>query len=370
MLWTILTVVGVLIIAYFLFVNFYPSFGGDISKEQKLEFAKSDNYRNGQFVNKKDVPKDLSFSETLSLAGKFFFTKVKNGSPAKDISVQKIDSVNIANYKNNTRLIWFGHSSFLLQIEGKNILIDPMFGKVAAPHDLLGSKRFNSEMPIVIEELPKIDAVLLSHDHYDHLDYSSITKLKDKVELFYTPLGVGSHLEAWGIEREHIIELDWWEDKVFKDLQFVCTPAQHFSGRKFNNRQSTLWSSWVIKSKTETLFFSGDSGYASHFKEIGDAYGPFNFAMLECGQYNKMWADIHMFPEETAQAGIDLKADLVMPIHWGAFKLALHDWTEPVNRFKTKATELQLNFITPEIGEEIILDTEEYNNSDWWKEWF
>ncbi len=370
MLWTILTVVGVLIIAYFLFVNFYPSFGGDISKEQKLEFAKSDNYRNGQFVNKKDVPKDLSFSETLSLAGKFFFTKVQNGSPTKDISVQKIDSINIANYKNSTRLIWFGHSSFLLQIEEKNILIDPMFGKVAAPHDLLGSKRFNSEMPIVIEKLPKIDAVLLSHDHYDHLDYSSITKLKDKVEFFYTPLGVGSHLEAWGIERERIIELDWWEDKVFKDLQFICTPAQHFSGRKFNNRQSTLWSSWVIKSKTETLFFSGDSGYASHFKEIGDAYGPFNFAMLECGQYNKMWADIHMFPEETAQAGIDLKADLVMPIHWGAFKLALHDWTEPVNRFKTKATELQLNFITPEIGEKIILDTEEYNNSDWWKERF
>ncbi len=368
MLWTILAIVGVLILVYFLFVSFYPSFGGDVSKEKKLEFAKSKNYKNGQFVNKKDVPKELSFSETLSLTHKFFFTKVPNGSPSKDIGVQKIDSSNIANYKSDTRLIWFGHSSFLLQIDEKNILIDPMFGKVAAPLDVLGANRFNSEMPIAIEKLPKIDAVLISHDHYDHLDYPSIKKLKDKVEIFYTPLGVGSHLEAWGIEKERIIELDWWESEVFKDLQFVCTPAQHFSGRKFDNRQSTLWASWVIKSKTESLFFSGDSGYAPHFKEIGNFYGPFDFAMIECGQYNEMWADIHMFPEETAKAGIDLKAKLVMPIHWGAFKLALHDWTEPVRRFKIKAEELQLIHITPQIGENIILGAKEHDASNWWQE--
>ncbi|GMN08899.1 MBL fold metallo-hydrolase [Croceitalea sp. MTPC9] len=368
MFWTVLAIVGLLVILYFLFVNFYPSFGGDISKEQQLEFAKSDNYRNGQFVNKKDVPKDLSFGETLSLTRKFFFTKVPNGSPSEDIEVQKVDSTEVANYKSDTRLIWFGHSSFLLQIDGKNILIDPMFGKVAAPHNLLGTNRFNKEMPIVIEKLPKIDLVLISHDHYDHLDYPSIKKLKDKVGMFYAPLGVGSHLKAWGVGKEKIIEFDWWEERLFKNLKLACTPAQHFSGRKFNNRQSTLWSSWVIKSETESLFFSGDSGYAPHFKEIGEIYGPFNFAMLECGQYNKMWADIHMFPEETAQAGLDLNAKLTMPIHWGAFKLALHDWIEPVKRFKSKAEELGLNYITPQIGQEIIIGEVTAKPSNWWNQ--
>lgn len=369
MLWTILAIAGILILGYFLFVNFYPSFGGDVSEEQKIAYSKSDNYEDGKFVNKKDVPKDLSFAETLSLTRKFFFTKVPNGSPSKNVQVKKIDSVNIANHKTNTRLIWFGHSTFLLQIEGKNILIDPMFSKVAAPHNLLGANRFNNEMPIEIEKLPKIDAVLLSHDHYDHLDYSSIKKLKSKVELFYTPLGVGTHLEAWGIEKERIIELDWWDTRTFKDLELVCTPAQHFSGRKFNNRQSTLWASWVIKSDTENLFFSGDSGYAPHFKEIGETHGPFDFAMLECGQYNKMWADIHMFPEETAQAGIDLRAKLVMPIHWGAFKLALHDWTDPVTRFKSKAEALQLDYITPKIGEEILLRPQKTSSKNWWEDY-
>lgn len=367
MLWTVLAIAGILILFYFLFVNFYPSFGGDITKEQKKEYAKSVNFKDGRFVNINNVPKDLGFTETLSLTRKFFFTKVPNGSPSKNIEVKKIDSTNIAGYKSNTRLIWFGHSTFLLQIVGKNILIDPMFGKVAAPHNLLGANRFNSEMPIEIEKLPKIDAVLLSHDHYDHLDYSSIKKLKNKVELFYTPLGVGAHLEAWGIKKERIIELDWWDSRIFKGLNFVCTPAQHFSGRKINNRQSTLWASWVIKSEAESLFFSGDSGYAEHFKEIGEAYGPFDFAMLECGQYNKMWSDIHMFPEETAQAGVDLQAKLVMPIHWGAFKLALHDWTDPVNRFIVRAEELQLSYITPIIGEQIVLDKQKSSSKNWWE---
>ncbi len=363
----VLAIAGVLILTYFLFISFYPSFGGDVSKEQKLSYSKSENYRNGQFVNKEDVPKELSFGETLALARKFFFTKVPNGSPSKNIEVQKVDSISISDYNSVTRLIWFGHSSFLLQMDGKNILIDPMFGKVAAPHNWLGANRFNVEMPIEIEKLPKIDAVLVSHDHYDHLDYPSIKRLKDKVAHFYTPLGVGTHLEAWGIAKERITELDWWEDEIVKGLTFICTPAQHFSGRKFNNRQSTLWASWVIKSNSETLFFSGDSGYASHFKKIGDKYVPFDFAMLECGQYNKMWAEIHMFPEETAQAGIDLNANLVMPIHWGAFKLALHDWTDPVTRFSTKAKELNLSYITPKIGEEIVLNGKKMKTSNWWK---
>ncbi len=357
-----------LIVASILFIKFYPSFGGDLSEERKSQYLNSTQFKEGVFANtQEDVPKDPSFSEILTMTRKFFFTNVENGTPKKQIAVKEVDSMELADNHSKTRLIWFGHSAFLLQMDGKNILIDPMFGEVPAPHPWLGGKRFSKKLPIAVAKLPKIDAVLISHDHYDHLDYDSILQLKDKVGVFYVPLGVGVHLEAWDIPINRIVELDWWQEVSFKGLQFVCTPAQHFSGRKFNNRQSTLWSSWVIKSDEESIFFSGDSGYSTHFKEIGEKYGPFDFAMLECGQYNKMWPDIHMFPEETAQAGVDVKAKLIMPIHWGAFKLALHSWTDPVNRVIKKAEELNIPVLTPEIGAPIELGSTQQRDLKWWE---
>ncbi len=366
MMITILVIIGLLIVAYFLFTSFYPSFGGDVSKERKITYQKSQQYKDGKFNNTLPVPKDLSFSETLSLAYKFFSTKVPNGRPNKDIKAHKIDSASVANYNKDTRLIWYGHSSFLLQIDKKNILLDPMLGKVAAPHPLLGGNRFNKDFPLPLEKLTHIDAVLFSHDHYDHLDYETILKIKDKTKHFYVPLGVGAHLEAWGVPTNKITELDWWQDITLESLTFICTPAQHFSGRKLNNNQSTLWSSWVIQSKEDNIYFSGDSGYAPHFKEIGEKYGPFDIALMECGQYNQMWADIHMMPEETAQAGLDIKAKKIMPIHWAGFKLALHDWTDPITRVKAKANELNLEVITPEIGEEILVKNNSNTYLDWW----
>jgi L-ascorbate metabolism protein UlaG (beta-lactamase superfamily) len=242
-----------------------------------------------------------------------------------------------------------------------------MFGKVPAPHPTLGNNRFSKELPIEVEKLPLIDAVLISHDHYDHLDYGSIKKLKEKVKMFYTPLGVGAHLHEWGIEKERIVELDWWQETTFDSLIFRCTPAQHFSGRGLNDRANTLWSSWIIQSEHDNIFFSGDSGYGPHFKEIGDKYGPFDFAMMECGQYNELWPEIHMFPEETAQAGIDVQAKLIMPIHWGAFKLGMHPWTEPVERISKKADELGIEMIIPKIGEPIEFYNSSGIKSTWWQ---
>ncbi|WP_350285860.1 MBL fold metallo-hydrolase [uncultured Croceitalea sp.] len=367
MVWTFLGAILFIIVGYLLFVNFYPSFGGDLTDASRTRYESSPNFKEGKFVNTdSSIPKQFSFSETLSLSRKFFFTKVPNGRPDSAIDVKTVDSIAIANYQGPTRLIWFGHSAFLLQIKGRNLLIDPMFGKVAAPHDLLGSSRFNTKMPIAIEKLPQIDAILISHDHYDHLDYESIKKLKAKVKHYYTPLGVGIHLEAWGIPKSQITELDWWQDIAVQDLKFICTPAQHFSGRKFDSGQSTLWSSWIIQSRDDNIFFSGDSGYAPHFKKIGDSYGPFDFAMLECGQYNKMWPEIHMFPEETVQAAVDLKTNVMMPIHWGGFKLALHSWTDPVERVSKKARELQIPLITPEIGTPIVLNSILESHNEWW----
>jgi len=335
-----------------LFIKMSPQFGGEISEEQKAVYIKSENYKSGKFVNKSEVNLEMSLSNIGKiLAG--YIRPIPSTIPNKNLQVQKIDYLNIVKHKDSTRLIWFGHSTFLIQMSNKNILIDPMLGTVPAPHPLLGNNRFSQEKPIEIEKLPKIDDVLISHDHYDHLDYGSILKLKDKVDMFYTPLGVGAHLQEWGVEKDRIVELDWWQEAALEGLSFKCTPAQHFSGRGLKDRANTLWSSWVIQSETENVFFSGDSGYGSHFKEIGDKYGPFDFAMMECGQYNDMWSDIHMFPEETVQAGIDVKAKRIMPIHWGAFKLAMHSWTDPVERITKKAEELNMELLVPKIGEEI-----------------
>lgn len=368
MAYTIIAIIAVLVVGYFLFTKFYPSFGGKMSDERKKTYEISTQFENGKFVNvDKNVPRQYSAIEMVNLAYKFFTTKVKNGRPKHNLQSVKLDSIEIADYHKDARLIWYGHSAFLLQIDGKNLLLDPMFGKVAAPLEMMGEKRFNEELPLAIEKLPKIDAIIISHDHYDHLDYKSILKLKDKTEHFFTPLGVGIHLEAWGVDSKNITELDWWQETEFKNLKFVCTPAQHFSGRQMGNTPSTLWSSWVIQSEKENLFFSGDGGYAPHFKEIGEKYGTFDLALMECGQYNEMWHEIHCTPEETAQAGVDVKAKRIIPIHWAGFKLALHEWTDPIIRVTKKAEALNLPVITPKIGEEIIVNDSTKVYEKWWQ---
>jgi len=356
-----------LVIIGVLFVNLSPEFGASFTKEQKAIFSQSSNYKDGKFINLGEVDMDMSFGKVVKMLVAFLKPQ-PNTFPEKDIPVEKIDSLAVVNYDSEApRLIWFGHSAFLLQIEGLNILIDPMFGPVPAPHPWLGKTRFSKELPIEIEKIPQIDAVIYSHDHYDHLDYGSIMKLKNKVKAFYTPLGVGAHLEEWGVEKNRITELDWWEEIKHNNLRLVCTPATHFSGRGMSDRGATLWASWIIQSEQDNIYFSGDSGYGEHFKEIGEKYGPFDFAMMECGQYNELWVEIHMMPEETAQAAVDLRAKLMMPIHWGAFKLALHPWTDPVERVTKKAKELGLATATPKIGEQIILsDSVDYPKETWW----
>ena len=366
-LYIVLSLITLLIIIGVLFINLSPQFGGVASKQQQELFSKSKHYKNGKFLNNGGVKMEMSFKDSFK-AMWILFKSNSNAEPNKNIAVQKIDSITIANYNSKTRFIWFGHSTFLLQIKGKNLLIDPMFGNVPAPNPLLGNKRFSNKLPIEIEKLPSIDAVLITHDHYDHLDYESIQKLKDKVNIFYTPLGIGIHLLKWGVEKERIIELDWWQEIKFDELTIRCTPAQHFSGRGISDREKTLWCSWIIQSDDDNLFFSGDSGYASHFKEIGDQYGPFDFAFMECGQYNNLWPLVHMLPEETAQAGLDIKAKRIMPIHWGAFKLASHSWTDPVERISKKAKELNVDLVIPKIGEIIEIglnDSEEIY--PWWR---
>lgn len=365
-LYLALGIIGTLILLITAFVNLSPQFGAKPSGKRLERIEQSKNYRDGKFVNLSTVKDEFGFGDYMK-----FLPKLIKGSPNSapnwSIPVRKRTREEASkNIDSATTITWFGHSAILLRIDGYNLLIDPMFGNVPAPASFLGGSRFNDTLPIVVPDLPYIDAVLISHDHYDHLDYGSIVQLKDNVGHFYVPLGVGAHLEQWGVSEDKITELDWWEEVTFKSLTFVATPAQHFSGRALSDKMKTLWMSWVIKGKKHKIYFSGDSGYFEGFREIGENYGPFDMSMIECGQYNELWTDIHIFPEKTAQAHIDLRGKVLMPIHWGAFALStLHDWDEPVRRLSKKAAALNITLTTPMIGEEIFLDAS-YPNRTWW----
>lgn len=361
----------ILLFLFILIVSFLlrtlPVFGGKPTENWINTYKQSKQWKDDQFQYYIPTSLNLAFWKIPGLIYKQF-TGLETRRPSKNIEVLKDQWIPSKNTSSAAKILWFGHSTFIIEIVGKTILVDPMFGQVPAPHPRLGNPRFNKFMPIDPDQLPEIDIVFMSHDHYDHLDYGSILKIKHKVKQFIVPLGVKRHFIRWGIPDDKLIEMDWWQDKTIDGLQLVCAPARHFSGRGIGDRAKSLWCSWILKSGKENIFFSGDSGYGPHFKDIGDRYGPFDFAMLECGQYYKDWSLIHMLPEEGVQAGIDLKAKVIMPIHWGAFTLAFHSWTEPVERMLIKAKELNVEVTTPRIGELIIVN-ENYPKDQWWKEY-
>lgn len=357
-------IIGIIIIISILFLNCSPQFGKGITKSKKTKYSKLDNFQNGKFKNIHPSPMDFKFWKYIKELTK----KASSRNPKINIEVLNIDSLTIENHRKDvTQLIWFGHSTFLLLIDGKKILIDPVFNQRPSPVSFIGTKRYSKEVPISAENLPFIDAVIISHNHYDHLDYETIKHLQNKVEHYFTPLGIRNYLVSWGVDKDKITELNWWNSIEFDSVKFVCTPARHMSGRGISDHSTTLWCSWVINGSKENIFFSGDGGYDTHFKEIGNKYGPFDISLLECGQYNEDWKLLHMMPEETVLAAIDLKSKLAMPIHWGAFTLALHDWNEPVERMLKKANELNLSVTTPKIGESVFLGKNTFPTKKWWK---
>jgi L-ascorbate metabolism protein UlaG (beta-lactamase superfamily) len=262
-------------------------------------------------------------------------------------------------------LVWFGHSSYFLKAGGYTILVDPVFSNNASPVSFM-VKGFRGTSLYKPEDLPAIDLMILTHDHYDHLDYASIVKLKQKTKLFCTALGVGSHLEYWGVKPGVILEFDWWESReVLPGLKLTAAPARHFSGRGLR-RGKTLWLSFILETKQHRLYLGGDSGYGKHFEEIGRQFGPFELAVLEAGQYNKNWPHIHMMPEETVRASLDIGAKNLLPVHWGRFTLAMHPWDEPIRRVIARAEALNVNVTTPLIGEPIRIGRN-YPATTWWE---
>lgn len=349
-----------------LFINLDPSFGGNPTKEQKENYQQLSNYVNGKFVN--EFPPDVMNSSNASLTNEYPASDAKDRNPAGPIPVSAIDWDKIKS--ENDSLTWFGHSAFLISIDNKKLLIDPMLSPIASPVSFVGVKRYNYSKDIMlnlIDEMPPIDAVFITHDHYDHLDYQSIIKLKSKVSHFFVPLGVSAHLIRWGIPKENITELNWWEETKYQGLSIALTPARHFSGREPFNIDSTLWGGWVILGKNTRLFTSGDGGYDPHFKEVGEKYGPFDITLIEGGQYDRRWSNIHMIPEQSVQANLDVNGKTMMLMHWGAFTLANHGWKEPIERALKEAKKREVNIIAPEIGETVLLDSDLHTPStSWW----
>lgn len=363
-------VVGVIlliVIATALILRFTPAFGGLPARYKNKSFQASEHYQNGKFVNQLEASTmDRSLKGMASLLGDQLKTR-DNRHPKHDLPVVPLAPSQLEQAGEGTCLVsWFGHSAVLLKLNGSTILLDPMMGPASSPVTWIGSKRY-AKTPIQPEDLPELDVVIFSHDHYDHLDYPTVRKLKDKVGLFIVPLGVGFRLQRFGVSPDRIKELDWYEETEYKGIRLVCAPARHFSGRALLDHDTTLWASWMLITDRTKIFFSGDSGYGPHFKEIGRAYGPFDLAIMECGQYDRRWADIHMVPEQTALAAKEVEAKLLLPVHWAGFTLALHGWTEPVERLLEAAKQQKLAVMTPKIGELVQIGLESYPTEMWWR---
>jgi L-ascorbate metabolism protein UlaG (beta-lactamase superfamily) len=260
---------------------------------------------------------------------------------------------------------WLGHSTVLIEMSGDRILIDPVFNQYASPVPVV-TKRF-SKAPLRPEQLPHIDAVIISHNHYDHLEKETVNALSKSGTTFFVPTGVGESLRDWGIPPRQVKELSWWEQSRFEALTFICVPARHFSGRGLFDRNVALWSGWVIRSDRKSVYFSGDTGYANHFAAIGEQYGPFDLTMIKIGAYNDSWPHVHVTPEEAVKGHIEARGEVFLPVHWATFVLALHPWDEPIIRAVKAAQQKDVLIITPKIGE--LVDIEKpITNHHWWEE--
>ncbi len=363
-IWWILGSILVLIVSINLYVRYHIQFGARPGKQDLIRYSKSDNWQDGKFVNLIATTMSISLKTMPGLIKKQLTGRALR-APKTPIPIIPFDKESFTQPNKAPKFIWYGHSVLLLQFNGKNLLIDPMLGPDASPVGPFRTKRFSENSLEVIDSLPRLDAILLTHDHYDHLDLKSIRKLKSKTDTFFVGLGVGRHLERWGVPHEQITEFDWWQNTSFEGIEITYTPSRHFSGRGTTDRAKSLWGGWVFKSENNSIYWSGDGGYGEHFKEVGKRLGPFDIGFMECGQYNELWHQIHMYPEESVHAAIDAGAAQAVPVHWAGFTLAPHNWTDPIERFTAEAERNKYPIITPKIGEVVTLENS-HRQEQWW----
>jgi L-ascorbate metabolism protein UlaG (beta-lactamase superfamily) len=333
-------------------------------REKRIEA--SVNYRNGRFRNQEPFKTGFeSFFKPGMWFESFFGRQLrKPKSPLPTVPVP--DDFFEAGICKDLRITWLGHSTLIIELEGKTILTDPIFSPNVGPAWIFGPRRFKMTFPIAASTLPPIDGVIISHNHYDHMDYPTIQSIKNKTRYFFVPLKVGALLEKWGVDKKKIIELNWWEKSGVDDIiSITATPGFHFSGRGVLDRNTSLWASWAIRGEKHNLFFSGDSGYFNGFKKIGEKLGPFDVTILDSAQYGKYWKQVHMFPEQAVQAHQDLRGNILLPVHWGAFSICFHDWQEPIERILKAAEKENVTVATPQIGHSFVYGAD-VPRKPWW----
>jgi len=341
-----------------------PQFGENPSGKRLAEIEKSAHFKNDRFQNIVERP---SLSEGYTMLGEMYNVVFKNHprrEPSDSLPSVKTNLKNIP--ANSDALVWFGHSSVFMQLEGKKILIDPVFSGKASPLPW-GVRAYKGSDIYSVTDMPEIDYLFISHDHYDHLDYETIIGLKDKVKHVVCGLGVGAHFERWGYKPEQIIEKDW-NEKIELDHNFIIfTETSHHESGRGLLRGKTLWMSYLIQTPDLKIYISGDGGYDDRFKKIGEKIGPIDWAILECGQYDKAWQSVHNLPEEVAQAAVDLQAQNMIPVHNSKFTLGKHAWDEPLRKITQLSVNKPYRLVTPMIGEEVDFKNKHQQFKRWWE---
>jgi len=346
-------------------LSFWPSFGGSVGGERLARAHTSPQFRNGRFENTISQTPRSSAQVWDYLQRQVLGEEVRT-PPMPIPVVRPVLEHRDGRPLTGLRAIWFGHASVYVELDGLRLMADPILSDYASPFAGIGPKRFHPP-PLALEALPKIDAVVISHDHYDHLDVRTIKHLAAAGAHFFVPLGVGAHLERWQVPRTQFTELDWWQSGEMGGVTITSTPVRHYSGRGVRDGNATLWSSWAIAGPTHRVYFSGDSGFGEHFQTIGDRLGPFDLSFLKIGAYGpgQTWRDIHMEPEEAVKAHIALKARRMLPVHWGTFNLAFHAWNEPIERAVTASRDQGVDLVTPRVGE-VVAAGAPFASVSWW----
>jgi len=321
---------------------------------------RSPQFEDGRFVNSERSPVITAMDAASVLRA--WLSRDERGHPAGPVPL--VSNGHAPEAAADLAATWYGHASAIVEVDGHRVLLDPVWGDRVSPSPTVGPRRMHPP-PIPIEDLPPVDAVLISHDHYDHLDLPTVRSLlRTQGAPFVVPLGIGAHLRRWGVPESRIIELDWGQHTDVGQLRLICTQARHFSGRLFT-RDNTLWASWVIRGPSQRVYFGGDTGYTAGFADIAREHGPFGLTLLPIGAYGAQWPHIHMNPEEAVQAHLDLGGDVLLPIHWATFDLAFHAWAEPVERLCIAAAEAGVALAVPRPGERIT-NAEPPPFKDWW----
>lgn len=363
-MWIILSLIIFLLAGTILFIS-QPQFG-KIPRGKRLErIRKSPNYRDGKFQNMTVTPQITGKNGFAGAMIQFLFSKKERNKPLNEIPNIKVDLHKID--RNEDILVWFGHSSCYIQLNGKRILLDPVFSETASPIPFT-NKAFKGTNHYQAADIPAIDYLIITHDHWDHLDYPTIKALKPKIGKVICPLGVGEHFEYWKFDTQNLVEMDWNDDITLEHkLDIYCLPARHFSGRGLSPNQS-LWASFLIKTPDYKLYISGDGGYDSHFTTVAERFGNIDLALLEDGQYNLNWKYIHMMPEDVLKAAENLHPKKILPVHNSKFALANHPWDEPLVNITKSEENTDYTILTPLIGEPIYLRSNTQQFRKWWKE--